>query len=287
METNKQFKISVLIVNYNYADYIGEAIQSVLQQSLPVDQLIVVDDGSTDHSRTVIQQALAGQTQAEVIYKENGGQLSAYNIGVPQLNGDIIFFLDSDDRWKIDHIASFMQIFEAHPEVEYVYCGHETFGQSHKSWQAYEHPHYLGMSPLAAIYNRAFYGTSPSASAIRKKMLRQIFPLDNDALLNKKYYADDVIVRGTSILEAVKYFQHPPTTEYRIHSDNEYSGKKRSPLTRYRLLLDTTRLIEHFKRKSQISELCCDDYQKEFITITRPSPKDYHQSLKTLSRLPI
>ena len=224
MATNQQFKISVLIVNYNYGDYIGEAIQSVLKQSIQIDQLIIVDDGSTDHSREVITEALAGQTQATVIYKENGGQLSAYETGIPKLNGDIIFFLDSDDRWKTDHIASFIKVFRTHPEVDYVYCGHETFGQSHKSWQAYEHPQYLGMSPISAIYNRAFYGTSPSASAIRKEVLRQIFPLNNDDLLKKKYYADDVIVRATSILGAVKYYQHPPTTEYRIHGNNEYSA---------------------------------------------------------------
>ena len=54
-----QPKICALIVNYNYGDYIGEAIQSILKKTYPVDQLIVIDKGSTDHSRAVIEKALA------------------------------------------------------------------------------------------------------------------------------------------------------------------------------------------------------------------------------------
>jgi len=280
-------KTSVLIVNYNYDKYISEAIHSVLNQSQKVDQIIVVDDGSTDNSRAVIEDILKHHPHAELINKENGGQLSAYQAGVPALSGDIIFFLDSDDRWKDNHIASFLEVFNNHPEVDYVYSGHDTFGQRKKAWHAYKHSHYLGMSPLSATYNKSFFGTSPSACAIRKSTLFQIFPLTDPTLLEQRYYADDVIVRGTSILGAIKYYQYPPTTEYRIHGSNEYSGKKRTQLERYRLLLATNRLIEYFRLQAKIDERCCLDFQKEFMTMPKPTKADYNQALKTLGRFPI
>lgn len=280
-------KISVLIVNYNYENYISEAIHSVLNQSHPANQIIVVDDGSTDNSRVIIEDILKHHHHAELIYKENGGQTSAYQAGVPVLTGDIIFFLDSDDRWKNNHIASFLEVFKQNPEVDFVYSGHDTFGQKNNAWHAYKHSHYLGMSPLSAIYNKAFFGTSPSATAIKKSTLFQVFPLTDSTLLEQKYYADDVLVRGTSILGATKYYQYPPTTEYRIHESNEYSGKKRTPLQRYCLLLKTDRLIEYFRLQANISERCCLDFQKEFITMPQPTKADYHQTLKTLGRLPI
>ncbi|MBK8973245.1 MAG: glycosyltransferase [Hahellaceae bacterium] len=90
--------ISVLINNYNYADYIEEAVESVLKQTYQNFELIIVDDGSTDHSKAVIEQLVVPGLVK--IYKENGGQGSAFNAGFAASKGEIICFLDSDDWWK-------------------------------------------------------------------------------------------------------------------------------------------------------------------------------------------
>lgn len=84
---------SIIIDNYNYAAFLGEAIESALNQTHDA-QVIVVDDGSKDNSRDVI--AAYGK-RVEAIYKENGGQASAFNAGFRRASGDVIFFLDSDD----------------------------------------------------------------------------------------------------------------------------------------------------------------------------------------------
>lgn len=87
-------KFSVIINNYNYGDFLEESINSVLLQKYQDIELIVVDDGSKDHSRQIIEKY---QDQLISIFKENGGQASALNLGFYYSKGDIILFLDADD----------------------------------------------------------------------------------------------------------------------------------------------------------------------------------------------
>jgi glycosyltransferase involved in cell wall biosynthesis len=85
--------ISVIINNYNYADYVGEAIESVLRQAADGVQCIVVDDGSTDNSLDVVRR----YENILVLTRANGGQVAAVKTALPHANSDIIVFLDSDD----------------------------------------------------------------------------------------------------------------------------------------------------------------------------------------------
>ncbi len=87
--------ITVVISSYNYARFVGVTIQSVIDQTRAADEIIVVDDGSVDNSLEVI----AGYSGfVHLIAKRNGGQASALNAGFAASRGDIVFFLDSDDR---------------------------------------------------------------------------------------------------------------------------------------------------------------------------------------------
>jgi Glycosyl transferase family 2 len=98
--------VSVLIPNYNYARFLPEAIESVLSQTYPHVETIVVDDGSTDNSRDVI--ASYGDRVIS-IFKENGGQTSALNAAFARSSGDLISFMDADDAFepgKVDRVVA-------------------------------------------------------------------------------------------------------------------------------------------------------------------------------------
>src|SRR5689334_2160139 len=88
--------VSVVIPTYNRAELVGEAIDSVLGQSRPPLEVIVVDDGSTDDTADVV-----GRYGARVVYlrQPNCGPATARNVGVARARGDLIALLDSDDRW--------------------------------------------------------------------------------------------------------------------------------------------------------------------------------------------
>jgi hypothetical protein len=85
---------SIVISSYNYARFLADAIESALGQTYPNTEVIVVDDGSTDHSREVI----AGYgVRVLPLWKDNGGQASALNAGYRTSRGEVVFFVDSDD----------------------------------------------------------------------------------------------------------------------------------------------------------------------------------------------
>src|ERR1700743_1922475 len=86
--------ISIVINNYNYGRFLGNAIESALAQDHPAIEVIVVDDGSTDNSKDVI--ATFGE-KIIPIFKDNGGQGSAVNAGFSVTHGEVVIFLDADD----------------------------------------------------------------------------------------------------------------------------------------------------------------------------------------------
>jgi glycosyltransferase involved in cell wall biosynthesis len=93
--------VSIVINNYNYAQYLGEAISSALEQEEPALEVIVVDDGSTDSSHEVIE-SFGSRIQA--IFQRNGGQAAAFNTGIRAAKGDWIWLLDADDSLKPDAV---------------------------------------------------------------------------------------------------------------------------------------------------------------------------------------
>ncbi len=95
-------KFSVVISNYNYAEFLEISIASVLAQTYTDYELIIVDDGSTDDSEAILQRY---ESQATIVRKEHGGETSGRNEGFRHATGEIIAFLDADDYWKPDALA--------------------------------------------------------------------------------------------------------------------------------------------------------------------------------------
>src|SRR5262245_34856310 len=106
-------RASIVISNYNYARFLGHAIDSALGQTWPETEVIVVDDGSTDESHQVI--ADYGSRIVPVL-KHNGGMASTQNAGFAASHGDVILFLDADDALLPTTVAQAVKRF-ANPQV--------------------------------------------------------------------------------------------------------------------------------------------------------------------------
>jgi glycosyltransferase involved in cell wall biosynthesis len=106
--------ISAVIPAYNNAAYLPDAVASVRAQSVPVREIIVVDDGSTDNTAAVV--ATLG---ADIRYLRqiNAGPSAARNAGIAAAQGEFIAFLDADDQWTPDKTAQQLAVFEKHPEL--------------------------------------------------------------------------------------------------------------------------------------------------------------------------
>ncbi len=116
---NKQHRISVIIPTYNHAQYLGEAIESVLSQDYPDMEVIVVNDGSTDNTQEVSSRYHGKITFIE---QPNGGCSTARNAGLNVASGEYIAFLDSDDSLLPGSLLVRAQYLDNHPEVGMV-CG--------------------------------------------------------------------------------------------------------------------------------------------------------------------
>jgi len=97
MKGQKTPFFSIIIPAYNRAWCIERAVKSILSQDIQDWELIIVDDGSTDNTKHIIEQYLIDQ-RVQYFHKENGGVGSARNVGINKLNSDVFMFLDSDDE---------------------------------------------------------------------------------------------------------------------------------------------------------------------------------------------
>lgn len=114
--------VSIVIPAYNYARYLPQAIDSVLAQTYPAHELIVVDDGSTDDSREVL--ARYG-SRIRVIHQENQGVSVASNAGAAVATGELLAFLDADDYWLRHKLERQVGRFLSEPGLGLVHCGME------------------------------------------------------------------------------------------------------------------------------------------------------------------
>lgn len=134
METeDTTLRISVIIPVYNNAEYIGQAIESVLSQSYPVQEIIVIDDGSIDNSFAA---AMEYAPQVRCFRQENSGPASARNLGVTKTTGDLYAFLDADDLWTNEKLLHQVQILQADSHIDMVFGCVEEFVQQTNSVEA-------------------------------------------------------------------------------------------------------------------------------------------------------
>lgn len=112
--------ISVIIDTYNYGRFIEKAIDSVINQNFPKNdfEVIVVDDGSTDGTQEIARKY---KDKIKYIYKENGGQASAFNVGFENATGREIVFLDSDDYYQPNKLERIAKEFQASETIDAVY----------------------------------------------------------------------------------------------------------------------------------------------------------------------
>ena len=111
-------KVSVIIPTYNRAKLLEEALESAFAQTRQPDEIIVVDDGSTDNTETAI--ARFGP-KVRYIRQKNAGPSAARNNGISHATGDFIAFLDSDDLWPKDRLEHQLAALEKHPDLDFLF----------------------------------------------------------------------------------------------------------------------------------------------------------------------
>lgn len=126
MEETRQL-ISVVVPIYNSEEFIGDTILTVLDQSYPYWELLLIDDGSTDRSKDICNSYVEKDERIKYYYKSNGGQASARNLGIEKSQGEWIALLDSDDLWHKEKLEKQIKSALSNKEVLLVYTNISAF----------------------------------------------------------------------------------------------------------------------------------------------------------------
>lgn len=127
--------VSIIVPCYNQAQYLDEALQSVLDQSYTNWECIIINDGSPDDTKDIAEIWCRKDNRFKYFFQENSGLSSARNFGISKATGSLILPLDSDDKIGINYITSGVKAFEENPNLKVFYCKAEKFGDIIGEWK--------------------------------------------------------------------------------------------------------------------------------------------------------
>ncbi|HEV3105424.1 MAG TPA: glycosyltransferase family A protein [Trinickia sp.] len=205
--------ITIAICNYNYERFLASAIDSALAQTYPATKVLVIDDGSADRSREIIAQY---GSRVRSVMKSNGGQVSAYNRAIEEIDTDYVILLDADDVLYPDAALEVLRRFEACRHCVKVQFKLDVIGQNGEP-TGVSVPHSDAPADCGALLRHGWLYPSPPASgnAYRVRALRRIFPIPETA--EGRYGADFFAIYGIALVGQVASISHA-LGAYRVHN---------------------------------------------------------------------
>ena len=196
---------SIIMPAYNAEKLIAASIESVIAQTYPNFELIVIDDCSADHTVEIVQNYIARDKRVNLLKKEkNQGVAEARNTGLNHAKGDFVAFLDSDDKWAEDKLEKQLAVLKERNDVDVVYSSYYRFNSSGIG-KAVRVPHFLNkkkllkgnpIGNLTAIYNFQNFPT------IRQKKIGH-----EDYLFWLEIFNSSKNVKGFGIQEPLAYYR--------------------------------------------------------------------------------
>jgi glycosyltransferase involved in cell wall biosynthesis len=212
--------VSVLMPNYNYGEFIGEAIESVLRQTYSNFELIVCDDGSSDNSRVVVEAYQARDPRIKLLLQDNGGQGAAIYRAYAESKGELIFLLDSDDVYLPEKLEAVVAAHLASPNAGLAIHKMQVIDENRRKLRLIPSVSalpsgWLGprMSLTAPII---LFGSPPSSGmSMHRAVAKEILPL----LAGKRIYSDTMIQSVAPLVTPILAVDQV-LCEYRVHGNN-------------------------------------------------------------------
>ena len=218
--------VSVVIPLYNKALYIRRAVQSVLNQTLGDFELIVVDDGSTDEGGSVVESFV--DVRIRLISQENGGECAARNRGISEARANLVAFLDADDEWLPDHLATISRLAEKYPECGAYAAGYRMVVTGGRSIVPRHYglpdPPWEGVIPNYFHSRMSSYIITSSSTAVRRDVFARVgaFPA------GERRAGDDDMWMRIALRYDIAYSHHTGLI-YHCDADNRMSDDKNLP----------------------------------------------------------
>ena len=233
--------VSICINNYNYAQFVGRAIESALaQRDVPSLEVVVVDDGSTDGSEDVIAAFGADTT---FVRRDNGGHAAAMNSGFAASSGDLVIFLDADD--ELDPTCAARALAAAGPGVAKVHWRLrlvDTDGRPFGFNPSLQTP--LADGDVSdELVRTGWYSTVPtSGNAFPRRVLERLMPLPEEEFTRS---GEALLIMGAAFLGPVAAIDEPLTL-YRVHGDNAFASRGSISDVAMQRRLDHARVLDRW-----------------------------------------
>jgi glycosyltransferase involved in cell wall biosynthesis len=247
--------VSVWMAVYNGADYIAQAIESVLIQNYRNFELIVVDDGSTDRTADIVHSFK--HEAIKYFLKDHGGLACARNVQLQKSGGSFIVSLDSDDMMTPDFLSRHLEVFERRPEADLVYCDDYLIDEKDKPIRVIDRPEYSDSKNLISDLFRCGFPIVPFRTCIRKSVFDKIGLYDERLIV-----AEDYDMMRRFVNQGLR-IQHLPGAFYlrRVntssHSRNLNAAKAKSQFEAIR------RFTETFTPEQLFPDVCWENLPAE------------------------
>lgn len=271
--------VTALICNYNYGRYLPRTIDSVLAQTWKPIEILVIDDGSTDESRSILDRY---KHLIRIIYKENGGQASAFATGIMEARGEIICFLDSDDLWSPNKVAKVVEKFMEAPwglvchDLKVIDSNGEII--SNKSYAQLNNIDLLQGDLFLFLFERGLpWVFSPtSGMSLLSSIAKKLLPLPTE---DWKICADNLIAYG-SICHAPTGVIKESLGSYRYHDSNGFAVSRKDLIwTRVEIIIRTVAVndflashLSHINRSLPINIMDSYHFYRSVCFIARKQP---------------
>jgi glycosyltransferase involved in cell wall biosynthesis len=166
--------VSVVIPTYNRRSVVGQAVASALAQTRPPREVIVVDDGSVDGTLDELDRRFGHVANPEVrlIPRPHVNQAAARNTGLAAARGELVAFLDSDDIWYPDYLATQVAVLAGRPDADMVICNGRRQEQDGSWHLQFDHPTWVVPDSVEALWQGSWM--QPSFTVVRTKVARAI-----------------------------------------------------------------------------------------------------------------
>lgn len=235
-----KYAISVILPNYNYANYLSQRIDSILNQTYPFEELIILDDASTDESREVIEKYKQRDQRIKAVYNSTntGSPFRQWDKGIKEANGDIIWIAEADDYCESNLLEVLIKPFLDNNNVGISYCQSnvvDNTGQHKGQWHSKQN------KKDTAFFTKSFL--SDGSHFIKDHLIHNnVIPNASAVLFNKALYH---IVGGVDfnipkcadwylwikmLWSAQVSFHHNPLNHFRRHEKSVIATKESSEI---------------------------------------------------------
>ncbi len=257
-------KISVAMATYNGEKFIIEQLDSIMNQTLPVNEVVIHDDISSDCTVKTVEEYIKIHHYEEIlkvsVNKQNLGYATNFFGALKETTGDYIFFCDQDDIWFEDRVEKMVSVLQKHPEIGLIGSEFEPFkcdedAPDVPNWELSKFKNDDSIEKLNFNSENIFIGCQGCTMAMTREFLNRTISYWHDG------WAHDEFVWKLSLAEQSLYFYHCKTLKRRLHSNNVTLHKEHEKDKRLKYLKDlkisheqTIKYLENIRKEGIIPD---------------------------------